>query len=214
MTEIAIFPIPGCVTFPHTSIPLHVFEPRYRQMITDCLRDGRHLGVCDVQKEIKPAKPNQALKEALNSNQATYKPELVFSAGPCELIKTLDDGRLHLNVHLEKRYLLKNEVQTLPYMIADCKELEDYELKEPKLREAKEYQEKILNRLRALTANIEELRAILNDEEWLPNDPAIFSFKIFGLVRIDHAHSQRILEMRNPVERLASFLEHLNVLRA
>lgn len=35
-----IFPLPNTILFPGVSIPLHIFEPRYRQMIKDCL-DGR-----------------------------------------------------------------------------------------------------------------------------------------------------------------------------
>lgn len=43
--RIPIFPLPEVVFFPETVLPLHVFEPRYRQMITDCLAGDRWLGV-------------------------------------------------------------------------------------------------------------------------------------------------------------------------
>jgi len=35
-----VFPLPNTILFPGISIPLHIFEPRYRQMIKDCL-DGK-----------------------------------------------------------------------------------------------------------------------------------------------------------------------------
>ena len=35
--RVPIFPLPEVVFFPQTILPLHVFEPRYRQMIKDCL---------------------------------------------------------------------------------------------------------------------------------------------------------------------------------
>ena len=38
-SPIPIFPLPGAFLFPHQMMPLHVFEPRYRQMVTDLL-DG------------------------------------------------------------------------------------------------------------------------------------------------------------------------------
>jgi Lon protease-like protein len=38
-SAVPIFPIPGAFLFPHQVLPLHVFEPRYRQMIEDLL-DG------------------------------------------------------------------------------------------------------------------------------------------------------------------------------
>jgi uncharacterized protein len=36
-----IFPLPGLVFFPHAVQPLHIFEPRYRQMTADALADDR-----------------------------------------------------------------------------------------------------------------------------------------------------------------------------
>ena len=46
MAEICIFPIPGCVTFPGTVFPLHVFEPRYREMIQRCLDENKLVAIC------------------------------------------------------------------------------------------------------------------------------------------------------------------------
>jgi len=43
--EIPIFPLPDLVFFPHTLLPLHIFEPRYRRMIADCLDGARRLAV-------------------------------------------------------------------------------------------------------------------------------------------------------------------------
>lgn len=38
---IPLFPLPGAVLFPHTLLPLHVFEPRYRRLVEDVLaHDG------------------------------------------------------------------------------------------------------------------------------------------------------------------------------
>ncbi|MCE9613028.1 MAG: LON peptidase substrate-binding domain-containing protein [Lentisphaerae bacterium] len=36
---VAVFPLPDSVLLPHTLLPLHIFEPRYRQMVTDALDD-------------------------------------------------------------------------------------------------------------------------------------------------------------------------------
>jgi Lon protease-like protein len=37
LSSLPVFPLPGLVLFPHTTLPLHLFEPRYRALITDCL---------------------------------------------------------------------------------------------------------------------------------------------------------------------------------
>ena len=36
-----LFPLPDLVFFPHTVLPLHIFEPRYRQMTEDALAGDR-----------------------------------------------------------------------------------------------------------------------------------------------------------------------------
>ncbi|HTL98889.1 MAG TPA: LON peptidase substrate-binding domain-containing protein [Holophagaceae bacterium] len=37
-----LFPLPRGVLFPHTYLPLHIFEPRYRQMTAECLATHQH----------------------------------------------------------------------------------------------------------------------------------------------------------------------------
>ncbi|HEX5054111.1 MAG TPA: LON peptidase substrate-binding domain-containing protein, partial [Planctomycetota bacterium] len=36
-SPVPIFPLPGAFLFPHQVMPLHVFEPRYREMVEDLL---------------------------------------------------------------------------------------------------------------------------------------------------------------------------------
>ena len=45
--ELPIFPLP-LVLFPGGSQPLHIFEPRYRQMLADCLAGDRRFGIAYV----------------------------------------------------------------------------------------------------------------------------------------------------------------------
>lgn len=40
-----LFPLPETVFFPHTLLPLHVFEPRYRAMVADCLAGEKRMVV-------------------------------------------------------------------------------------------------------------------------------------------------------------------------
>lgn len=46
-----LFPLPGIVLLPGSLLPLHVFEPRYRQLVADCLREKRPLSVCQILPE-------------------------------------------------------------------------------------------------------------------------------------------------------------------
>lgn len=44
METLPFFPL-NVVVFPDEELPLHIFEPRYRQLINDCLSEGRSFGM-------------------------------------------------------------------------------------------------------------------------------------------------------------------------
>ena len=41
LQDLAVFPLPRVVFFPGTYLPLHIFEPRYRALMRDCITSGR-----------------------------------------------------------------------------------------------------------------------------------------------------------------------------
>src|SRR3954468_5096702 len=43
--EIALFPLPNCVLFPGVVQPLHIFEPRYREMLREALAGQSAIGM-------------------------------------------------------------------------------------------------------------------------------------------------------------------------
>ncbi len=47
MTELPIFPL-DLVLYPNQKIPLRIFEPRYRQMLDNCMSGNRRFGICRV----------------------------------------------------------------------------------------------------------------------------------------------------------------------
>src|SRR5437667_10612451 len=51
--ELPIFPLP-IVLFPGATQPLHIFEPRYRQLLQDCLADDQPLGIAYVAPDPAP----------------------------------------------------------------------------------------------------------------------------------------------------------------
>jgi uncharacterized protein len=48
LPRLPIFPLPGAVLLPHTLVPLHIFEPRYRKMTRDCADGQRVLALANI----------------------------------------------------------------------------------------------------------------------------------------------------------------------
>ena len=202
---VALFPIPDLVAFPGTLVPLHVFEPRYRTMVNDCIKDNRMIGVCHTKKEIRSAPSQQDIAKVLSSNQATYQPYETFSAGHCEVIEILDDGRIHAEIHMTTRLRSVNEVQTLPYRIVEAFELFDVDTNE----DNKALQTTVNNRLMQLfQPQNPDLAKKLQEEDWQKQSAAEFSFKVFRFMRFEPWLMQELLEKSSVRERL-TYLDEL-----
>jgi len=51
LDAIPVFPLPGVVLFPGALLPLHIFEPRYRTMLADCMATSRCMAMALVLPE-------------------------------------------------------------------------------------------------------------------------------------------------------------------
>lgn len=210
MLEVALFPIPNVVAFPGTTVPLHVFEPRYRKLVHDCVETDRLLGVCHVTKTIREAPAADSIEDALNSNQATYQPQKVFSAGRCEIIEELEDGRILAQIEMQQRLVIEQEVQSLPYRVVSCSLLDDVEEQENPGEN-----QQLKGRVHTVLVDIvgrqnPELAEQLGSGTWLDKPAKEYSFEIFQILQFDADTMQHLLEMRTARERLITILSLLS----
>jgi uncharacterized protein len=88
------------VLFPHMPLPLHIFEPRYRQMLADCLEEGHSFGVV-------------AIREGSETGAST--PYDVGTLAKIVRIDRLDDGRMNLLVMGASRFEIMRTSEDRPY---------------------------------------------------------------------------------------------------
>lgn len=50
LVDVPVFPLPQVVLFPEALLPLHIFEPRYRQMLADCLAASRAIVIAQLDR--------------------------------------------------------------------------------------------------------------------------------------------------------------------
>jgi Lon protease-like protein len=48
--QVAVLPLPNAILFPRVQLPLYIFEPRYKQMLTECLAGERMFAVALLRK--------------------------------------------------------------------------------------------------------------------------------------------------------------------
>ncbi len=89
-TRLSVFPLPGALLFPGMHLPLHIFEPRYRAMMSDAMARDRRIGM---------VQPRPALTEPLADPSTPPQNPALFDLGCVGRIaefEALDDGRYNL----------------------------------------------------------------------------------------------------------------------
>ena len=95
--RIPVFPLPNVVLFPKTYLPLHIFEPRYRAMISDAAKSGQCIGMA-------------LLKDGWEMDYYGHPP--VFSTGcvgRLASVQPLPDGRSNILLQGLERFAIERE---------------------------------------------------------------------------------------------------------
>jgi Lon protease-like protein len=103
---IPIFPLPNVVLFPNVFLPLHIFEPRYRQMVEDALRGDRIVGMVLLRPGWEPA---------YHECPAVYP---VGCAGVITHSERLSDGRFNIVLRGIEKFRVTGEEESHPYRVA------------------------------------------------------------------------------------------------
>src|SRR5688500_15777539 len=181
--RLPIFPL-SVVLFPGTPLPLHISEPRYREMLADCLAGDRRFGIVFVAEEDAEGPPRGAI-------------------GCIAVIQSSDvlpDGRSNILVVGEDRFAIARLVSgERPYLLGEVVTYSDVEEPPEPLgalaRQLREIFERVGRAARALADDRDPLPT-------LPDDPAALSFTIASLIDLDPAGRQRLLASRSPLGRL------------
>ena len=93
--RVPIFPLPGAILFPRSQLPLHIFEPRYRDMVRDAIDGGGQIAM------IQPQRPD-------DDNEAPLF--AVGCVGELVGVEELEDGRFNIVLLGSHRFRLVREV--------------------------------------------------------------------------------------------------------
>jgi Lon protease-like protein len=112
--RLPIFPLPAVQLFPHALLPLHVFEPRYREMVRDALAGERRIAVATLLPGYEP--------------DYEGRPEVRVVIGVGEIIghEALPDGRSNILLRGVARARIERELPAKQsYRLVDAATLDD-----------------------------------------------------------------------------------------
>ena len=96
LLRLPIFPLAGAILFPRSQLPLHIFEPRYREMVRDAIDGSGQIGM------IQPQRTDDDNKAPLYA---------VGCVGEIVGIEELDDGRFNIVLLGSNRFRYLQDVE-------------------------------------------------------------------------------------------------------
>ncbi|MBI2192798.1 MAG: LON peptidase substrate-binding domain-containing protein [Planctomycetes bacterium] len=183
-----IFPLPDVVLFPHMLLPLHIFEPRYRQMVGDALERERLIGMA-------------LLKPGWEKNYFGSPPiQDRLGMGKIVQCERLEDGRYHLVLLGIQRVEVVELEERTPYRLARIELLQDVQ--------GDSSSEDILALRRTLVAGYRRLYPVTEGQPAAESkiaDPAVslgaLTDALAAVLPLKLAEKQRLLEEVNVVHR-------------
>jgi Lon protease-like protein len=110
-----LFPLPEVVLFPHTIVPLHIFEPRYREMMADAVAGQRCFAIALLKPGYQPL---------YYTRRAPVHP--VVGVGRILESEQVEDGNYNLLLRGVGRARIVAEIGTHPYRLARVEPVETY----------------------------------------------------------------------------------------
>lgn len=179
--RLPLFPL-QLVLFPGEPIPLHIFEPRYRQLLADCLDGEARFGI---------------------TSHPSPGPGAVGCIAEIRGTQPLPDGRTNIVVIGAERFMVRALLdEGKPYLVGSVEEFADRPGSDPLPAELEE--------LRGLAGEYRETLALLADTagpapEWA-EDTEQFTFQVAAIAQLDLEVRERLLGLRSTRERAQALI--------
>lgn len=116
LTRLSVFPLVGAILFPRLHLPLHIFEPRYRAMVSDAMARDQMIAM---------VQPNAAMLRGDDDKPPLFT---IGCVGKIAQVEALDDGRYNLVLEGQSRFRIVRELDvTTPFRQVEAELIDDGE---------------------------------------------------------------------------------------
>jgi len=183
-SRLRLFPL-NAVLFPGSVLNLHVFEPRYKQMIRECTESGESFGVV-------------LIREGREAGDPSVEPHQVGTIAEIVEVTPLPFGRFYLSTIGRRRFRIQSIASRDPYLTVEVDLLPDPNADGPQVDELKE-------NVRAAFLEYLDLLAKFTGEPQaidLPDAATAFSYAVADSLHVADSVKQRLLEAHGTKQRL------------
>ena len=175
--SLPLFPL-STVLFPNATIPLHIFEERYKLMLQHCLESDSRFGVILIKSGIEVGGP--------------VEPFSIGTIAHITKIDKVESDRMYISVTGERRFRIKNLNQYTPYMSAVVDIIYDEEDKDPEPDRVEE----IIGKVNEYARLILGLRGGWVNKTKIPSEPQALSYLIGTMMKLELIQKQSLLTWR------------------
>lgn len=184
MVNLPLFPL-NTVLFPGGSLPLHIFEERYKLMIGECIEQQTQFGVVLIRSGQEVGGPAE--------------PHPVGTTARISRFRHLDDGRINLVAVGVDRFRILAVTQSRPFLRADVDILSETDVDAPEARAtADEVSGLYVDYYRLALALTNQWQARVG----VPQGPQALADFVATRLEAEQDLKQRLLESTSVVERL------------
>lgn len=189
--RLRLFPL-NAVLFPGAVLNLHVFEPRYKQLIGECIEHGESFGVV-------------LIREGEEAGDPSVEPHQIGSIAEIVSVTPLPFERYYVSTIGRRRFRIRHIVDREPFLIVDAEILDEEPVAEGTLRDLRDRVRLAFLEYAGLISQLSGQQAVLD----LPIDPATTSFLIGDALQVADGIKQRLLEIDSTEQRLTLELAFL-----
>jgi uncharacterized protein len=179
MKKIPLFPL-QLILFPREKLPLHIFEPRYKEMIAHCIETGSSFGVTSY------------IKNKISRVGCIARIDAIE--------KRYDDGRMDIICTGTGRFRIKKFDSTRTFLQGEIEAFND-------MRDDRDEKQQKMDQLVPLFRELMEMAGQQTKSKDVAVPDEAFGFA--HLVGLELVQKQKLLEMKSEQERLQFIHKHI-----